>query len=207
MESQHRTAVSTMNRRHFIGSAAAAAGAVALPGAVLAGEKHEAQRPRETPTTSAAWKELQQHLAETLADLAEDEYLIIEDKHTQRFVQFMAQGRHGMRAEAVSNAFLTPAAQLSKETIAALLSLGWQAPTYDMSDVDVEPPDGSPNFFLDLTEPVSHRELAALAVVTLRDHYGVRYPGELQYTGKSACDDSVSVRFPSLRLKRAPAMP
>lgn len=207
MESQQRTAVSTMNRRHFIRNAATAAGAVALPGTALAGQTLEAHRLQETPASAAAWKEFQQHLAEALSDLAEDEYLVIDDKRTHRFVQFMAQGRHGVRAEAVSNAFLTPAAHLSKDTTAALLSMGWHAPTYEMSDVDVEPADGSPNFFLDVAAPVPHGELVALAVATLRDHYGVRHPGELQYMGKSTSDDSVSIRFPSLRLKRAPAMP
>lgn len=192
----------TLNRRHFIRNAAAAAGAVALPAAISA--HHDAAVPQlpESEASIAAWQELERRLADTLSDLSEDEFLVIEQKVSNRFVQFAAQGRYGMRVEAVANTFLPPAEHLSNQSIASLLSLGWHAPTYDLDKVSKEPPDGSPNFFLDAASPVPFERLAALAVTTLRDVYGVDHPGQLQYVATSLEDDEMDIRFPSLRLKR-----
>jgi hypothetical protein len=157
----------------------------------------------EGPPSAAAWQAFERHLGEALSDLSEDEHLVIIQKGTARYVQFVAQGRHGMRAEAVANAFLPPKAQLAPEATAALTSIGWRAPTYVLAKRLKEPADGSCNFYLDAAAPVPFNRLSALGVRTLREAYGVRHPGELEYSATSTLDDTLDIRFPSLRLKRA----
>jgi hypothetical protein len=167
-------------------------------------ESSEPPRLPESPVSAAAWEEFQRHLTEVLPDLSEDEYLIITRKQTNQFVQFAAQGRHGMRAETVGNAYLEPATQLTAASVASLVTMGWRAPTLKpkRTSQEEEPPDGSPNFFLDAATPVPYGHLAALAVKALREVYRVGHPGQLEYTGASSVDDWVSIRFPSLGIKR-----
>lgn len=107
-----------------------------------------------------------------------------------------------MRAEAVSNPFITTGAPLSDTACQALLRLGWNPPTYVLSDGAAEPPEGSCNFYLDAGTPVPHARLAALAVTTLRRIYRVRHPGELEY--RAFADGHTSIRFPLLTLRREP---
>ena len=66
------------------------------------------QRFKAAPPSSDAWDEFQRNLATALADLEEDECLIIASKAEHYFVQFAGQGKHGMRAEAVSNERTVP---------------------------------------------------------------------------------------------------
>lgn len=47
-----------------------------------------------------------------------------------------------MRAEAVSNSYLEPPAQLSDKACQHLLDLGWNAPTYVTQLGVAEPPEG-----------------------------------------------------------------
>ena len=79
--------------------------------------------PRQ-PDTIAVWQTFEASLANVLLLLEEDEYLIIGSKRHQHYVQFAGEGPHGMRAEAVSNAFIdNPADRLTDaqhEQIAAL---------------------------------------------------------------------------------------
>jgi T3SS (YopN, CesT) and YbjN peptide-binding chaperone 3 len=194
----------TFNRRNFLRNAATAAGAVALGAPTAAGDSSESPRLPETPLSVAAWEEFQQHLAEVLPDLSEDEYLVITRKQTNQFVQFAAQGRHGMRAETVGNAYLERDAQLSADSVASLVTMGWHAPTLKPTRTSQEedPPDGSPNFFVDAATPVPHGHLAALAVKALREVYRVGHPGQLEYIAASSVDEWVSIRFPSLGIKR-----
>jgi type III secretion system-like peptide-binding chaperone len=194
-----------VNRRRFLRSAATTAGAVALIAPPVVAETGEPRRLAESPACAAAWERFQRRLAEVLPDLSEDEYLIITRKQTNQFVQFAAQGQHGMRVEAVGNEFLSASAQLSDESIASLVAMGWHAPTYALTtkpaDED-EPADGSPNFYLDAATPVPFGELAALAVRTLREIHRISHPGWLEYATLSA-DEGLSIRFPSLGIKRA----
>ncbi len=103
-------------------------------------------------------------------------------KGTNRFVQFAAQGSHGMRMEATSNAFLKRKQKLSTEQIAQMTAAGWLEPTGAPDEATPElDPDGSPNFYKEFPRPVRFKRLAALAVQTLRDIMGVPHPGFLQY--------------------------
>jgi hypothetical protein len=107
-----------------------------------------------------------------------------------------------MRAEAVSNSFLGPRKALSVEDYDRMKKLGWLRATNEPPTASgrPEPPDGSPNFYLDLALPVDFIALANLAKQTLRDVYRVRHPGELQY--RAFARDKTLIRFPTLRLKR-----
>ena len=109
------------------------------------------------------------------------------------------------QAQAVANAFLSPTAHLANSRISSLLSIGWHAPTYQLEKGMTEPPDGSPNFYVDAASPVPFDRLAAMAVRTLRDVYGVGHPGGLHYVATSSEDDEIDIRFPSLRLKHESA--
>jgi hypothetical protein len=162
--------------------------------------------PRQ-PDTRTAWRTFEDALAEALGALEEDEYLIIGAKRHQHYVQFAALGRHGMRVEAVSNAFIDdPADRLSDAQHEHLAALGWDGPAENAPRPNAPP--GSPvqgNFFLDAAAPAPAGRVARLACTTLHDVYGVPHPGELEYTAfhRSGAD----VRFPTLRLQRRPAEP
>lgn len=108
-----------------------------------------------------------------------------------------------MRVEASSNAFILPIeAALTVADYQRMDTLGWhratnRAPT---RRGEPEPPDGSPNFFLDVPVPLDWDAIAQLSVRTLQEVYRVRHPGELSYRASST--DGTRVRFPALRLKR-----
>jgi len=107
-----------------------------------------------------------------------------------------------MRVEAVGNAYLAPAARLTDESLASMVAMGWHAPTFQPDDESGEPTDGSPNFFLDAARPVPYGQLAALAVRTLREIFRVGHPGLLKYMAGCSAEKHVSIRFPSLGIKR-----
>lgn len=155
------------------------------------------------PSADQAWQEFESALASALDDLDEDEYLVIALKPTGGFVQFAAQGAHGMRVEAVSNAYLPESAQLSQSAATELVNLGWNAPTFVPVQGVQEPAEGSPNFYLDAAMPVPYARLAGLAVGSLRKVYLARHPGELEYSARGP--KGMQIRFPSLKLKRSVA--
>ena len=146
------------------------------------------------------WDRLTNNLAACLADLLEDEFLVLSSKSANHFVQFAAQGQFGMRIEATSNVYVAPpAAVLSADAYSAMAKLGWKSPT-GVPGSEPNDPDGSPNFFLDLALPVDFRRVAAMAVKTLREVYRIQHPGQLQY--KCFSGSVIEIRFPTLRLKR-----
>jgi len=158
-----------------------------------------ADAPRQ-PSTAQAWARFGRELALALRALEEDEWLIVLRKNRNRFVQFMNQGGAGFRAEAVSDFYLPEDDCLSEGDRHALLGLGWGAPTR-LPDEFGHDPDGSPNYFVDLANPVPIEELAALAVNTLALVYGAEHPGDLEYSTGSA--ENASIRFPNLGIRRA----
>jgi tetratricopeptide (TPR) repeat protein len=105
-----------------------------------------------------------------------------------------------MRAETVSNTFISQSARLSDEACQELRNLGWSPPTYVPSEGAQEPAEGSANFYVDAGVPVPYARLAALAVRTLRAIYHIRHPEELAYMSLSR--DGVSIRFPLLKIPR-----
>src|SRR4026209_1934625 len=76
---------------------------------------------------SADWPVFEANLAETLGALEEDQYLVIGAKRGRGYVQFAAQGSFGLRAESVSNNYLSGSDVLSADQVAALQKLGWSA--------------------------------------------------------------------------------
>jgi hypothetical protein len=158
-------------------------------------------RPPRLP--DEGWSTFRRSLGEALRALEEDEYLIIHARAENYFVQFAGQGDHGMRAEAVSNTFITQSARLSDEACQELRNLGWSPPTYVPSEGTQEPAEGSSNFYVDAAVPVPYARLATLAVKTLRAIYHIHHPGELAYTSFSR--DGVSIRLPGLTITRDPA--
>jgi len=147
-----------------------------------------------------AWTDFGWRLMQVLGALEEDEYLIISLKGSNRFVQFAGQGAHGMRVETVSNFYLPEAQQLGEAQHDALLKLGWNAPC-NLPDEFGHEPVGSPNYFLDLPQPVDVRQVAALAVSTLLGPLDADHPLDLEYC--SFAESGEAIRWPTLKLRRA----
>ena len=146
-----------------------------------------------------SWTLFERNLAAALYDLEPGEFLVLMREGTQYFVQFADHGPYGMRVEAVGNPYLLPYSQLSETGITHLCSLGWSPPTYVQADVLIEPAEGSPNFFIDVSCPVKTGEVARVAVRTLREVYGAEAPSDLLYRAYSAEYDSI--RFSQLGIK------
>jgi hypothetical protein len=167
-------------------------------------EKAPMELMRPQLSTEEAWHRFAEALSIALADLDEDEYLVVSRKNTNYYVQLMDQGSFGVRAEAVSSSYLTDDELLSDESKARLVELGWTAPTHPPSDEYDEQgrhkTEGAPNFYLDLAKPTAYPELADLMVTTLREVYGAGHPGGLEYNAAST--NGMSIRFPHLGIRR-----
>ena len=107
-----------------------------------------------------------------------------------------------MRVEAVSNYYLPEAKQLGEAQLDTMLKLGWNAPR-NLPDEFGHEPVGSPNYFLDLPQPVDFRQVAALAVSTLLGPLDADHPLDLEY--RSFAESGEAIRWPTLKLRRAPA--
>lgn len=164
--------------------------------------------PRDPPRTLTpnqkrlheAWTDFGARLAQALGALEEDEYLIINLKGSNRVVQFAGQGAHGMRAETVSNFYLPEKDQLGEAQHERLLELGWNPPC-NLPDQFGHEPVGSPNYFLDLPQPVDFVRVAFLAVNTLLGPLAAEHPLWLEY--RSFAESGAEIRWPTLKLKRA----
>ncbi len=152
------------------------------------------------PGSSDPWAAFRRGLTEALRVLEDEEFLTIAATDPNYYVQFAGHGTAGMRAEAVSNTYLTGPARLSNEACQALQALGWRRPTYVPVEGASPPATGSPNFFIDATGRVPYAHLAALAVRTLRAIYRIRRPADLRY--KSFCLEGDAIRLPMLRIPR-----
>lgn len=154
----------------------------------------------ERPVASG-WNTFERQLGNTLSAMQEDQFLIISVKQSNRFIQFAAQGVHGMRAEVTSNAYLREAERWTEAQMSGLSELGWCAPTGSPEASTPErDPDGSANHFLDFTSPITPSEIAKLSVATLMQIMQVPYPGFLEY---EAFDSERNTEaLPNLGLKR-----
>jgi hypothetical protein len=166
------------------------------------------------PTTAAAWEQLTTRLGRALSVLEEDNFLILSVKGTgaelgedgrpgsPRYVQFAGQGTFGLRAEAVSNAYLAGPEQLTEDQERHLERLGWSSPTCAPGTPARDDPDGSSNYYFDFGAPVPFAVVGALATRTLRDVHGAAHPGSLQYTAFTASGECILL--PELGLMREP---
>lgn len=153
------------------------------------------------PRRSAEWPAFAQRLASVLGALQEDHYLVVSLKGTNRYVQFAAQGHWGMRAECVSNEYLSGPERLDERQLARLRELGWHDPTGSAPESTPErDPDGSPNHFVECSAKAAVAGLADLAVTTLVDVLGVAHPGFLEYKAFDSRDQALV--FDELGLRR-----
>ncbi|QDP97138.1 hypothetical protein FOE78_15465 [Microlunatus elymi] len=127
-------------------------------------------------STAQAWAEFQMRLSEVVSVIDDSGDLVIGTESEPAaeggpFVSFTAPARDTIRSEAASNAVLADAFQLGQGELTTMERAGWHAPT-------AEPDNGTAptaNFWTELPQEESDR-LAELAVVALRDVYGVPHP-------------------------------
>jgi len=136
----------------------------------------------------AAWGRFTHALAEVLAVLDTDQCLVVSSKRRGYFVQLVSLGDDGVHAEAVSNEWLRPKQALDAAHTAKLRRLGWAAPTVTRAELEAAEnaddeacPSGWSNFHRDWGGPAPFDAVAALAVTTLREVYGIRKPEQLEY--------------------------
>jgi hypothetical protein len=121
-------------------------------------------------------------------------------------VQFAGQGSFGLRAESVSNNYLSGSDLLNADQLALLGTLGWNAPTGAPEESTPEgQPDGSPNFFRDFASPAPFADVARLAIRTLTEAFRIPHPGFLNY--RAFDEDDHAVPIPTLGLKRCRPSP
>jgi hypothetical protein len=155
---------------------------------------------------SVAWPPFAQKLAATLEKLQEDQYLILSVKRSNRFVQFAVQGSFGIRVETTSNSYLSKEEQLNEQQLAALIEIGWHAPTGTPTNSTPErDPDGSPNFHIEFPAPVSCEAVANLAVRTFTEILRLPHPGNLEY--EAFDEDTGKIALPVLGLRLAVRTP
>ena len=147
------------------------------------------------------WWPFADRLLTALRNMKEDQFLVLSLKESNRFVQFAAQGAHGMRIEATSNHFLSGRERLDDKKVRTLVRLGWRKPTGNPEQATPElDPDGSSNFFLDFPSPVDHFIVTNLAIRTLAQVFGVPHEGFLQYEALDYAGNSYAL--PDLQIKR-----
>ncbi|HEX7528259.1 MAG TPA: hypothetical protein VF425_04065 [Thermoanaerobaculia bacterium] len=162
--------------------------------------------PRHRTASSPAWSAFESKLAEALAVLEEDQYLVISAKRGWAYVQFAGQGSFGVRAECVSNNYLDEAHALRAGQMTALRRIGWSAPTGTPTEASPKrQPEGSPNFFREFDRPVPYEAVARMAVRSLTGVFEIPHPGYLHY--KAFDKNKRTILVPTLGLKREEPAP
>jgi len=159
-------------------------------------EKHR----DSSPCVPSVWTAFAENLAQVLAGLQEDQYLIISAKQSNRYIQFAGQGMHGLRMETTSNHYLENSEQLGEHQIAMLVDNGWNKPTRPPETLPKDNPEGSPNFFIDYPLPVAYKSVVDLVIKTFDAILRVTHPAWLEYDAFDA--DRNSLAFPALGVKR-----
>lgn len=146
------------------------------------------------------WHDFASGLRLTLAQMKEDQFLILTCKGTNRFVQFSLQHRC-MRIEAISNHFLPRRDALGPKDINTLHRLGWRSPTGSPEQATPErDPNGSCNFFKEVPIPHDYTDVVTLAIKTLSLVMGAPHDGYLVYQAFDSGGDDLS--FAGLGIKR-----
>ncbi len=147
----------------------------------------------ETPPAQAPsdWAAFRSGLADVLAKLADEQYLVLSIKGRPGFVQF-AGGSNEVRGEVISNAFLDADHKLDDRHLATCRDLGW------------EPPSGEafPNWYRTWAPPVPFATVAEVAVETLQKVLDIEAPSELQY--KAFTDGGDALEFDTLGIGAEP---
>lgn len=162
--------------------------------------RHASGARRET----RAWSLFRRNLTAVLAALGDDQPLIVSAKSGHRFVQFVKDvSSEGavpqLRAEAVSNNYLSGSRRLTRKQAAALLELGWSAPTH--GDGKPAVPHGSPNFYRHFEGTLPFDEVASLATRTLADVFRIASPDDLEYSAFQS-EGGDAVVLPALGISR-----
>jgi hypothetical protein len=121
------------------------------------------------------WDGFAAALAHELQRLGADTVLVIPDVERPHYFAQFAQTGTELRAEAASNLVLPEYARLDPHAEQVLADAGWSEPV-GLGD--------RPNWWVRVSWPArstEYRRLAALAVVALRDAYGVPEPSRLGY--------------------------
>lgn len=169
----------------------------------IATSKAESAKTASNRAGTRLWRELARKLESVLSRLKEDECLVLCGKASNHFVQFMNQGSEGLRAEAVSNGFLSGRERWSEAQHAAFLALGWEPPTGSPEEATpIMQPEGSANYLHEFKVPVDAAAAAALAVTTLADVMAIPHPGFLNYQSFDV-DRGGSLSWSELGLKVA----
>jgi hypothetical protein len=94
----------------------------------------------EAGKRSKDWPEFMTRLSEVLDKLDEDQYLVINVKKSNRYVQFAGQGSYGLRAETASNHFLSKDERLDRKQVAETVYRfkGQAAPYIVFTEIDFE---------------------------------------------------------------------
>ena len=152
--------------------------------------------PASEPLPSG-WAPLAGRLATAIKRLPADHFLIITVPGQQRFVQFAKDADGKQIAECVSDMYLEKKDRLTAAARRALARMGWQKPTRTS---DKDKVLGSTNWWREFSLPTEGADIAALAVRTLAEVYGVRNPRALRY--KAFSDDGKAWSAPELKLAR-----
>jgi len=153
------------------------------------------------PFRSEHWGGLCDALAEVLDSLEEEQFLILQGKHVDRYVQFCRMGPRYLRAEVSSNFVLPPEARLDRVATVILRKLGWSPPTRHLdADADSDP-DGSPNHYKEVRRE-ELRDFCASLVDVFVEVLGIHHPGGLFY--RAFDNQTGELEFPSLGLDVEP---
>jgi hypothetical protein len=139
-------------------------------------------------STERAWRGFRQRLADGLAEMAEDDVLLVEVETgvdedeldgAAPYVQFVAWGAGMLRAEVASNNYLDERYELSLDDALLLAEMGWTQPAYDDAG---DPIPGKENFHLDTPRREADR-VAVLTVRAIREVFGCPHPAFLSADG------------------------
>ncbi len=149
-------------------------------GAEQADRTDPAEQPKQQdPDVESAWAAFEARLASALGRMAPETYLVLttpaEPHEAAYYVQF-ASGPDQFRAEAVGTQYLPASQPLTTEQEERLDALGWERPA---------PDDPGRNLRRAWPVPPPYEAIAALAVRTLREVYGVAVPTDLEYAYRS----------------------
>lgn len=133
-------------------------------------------------STAQGWTEFQARLSDVISVIDDSADLVIRTEsdraddcararsgrvHGGPFVSFTAPRPEVILAEAANNPVLSGAHQLTEDDLTRMTRAGWQVPSPDQASAQ--------NFWVELAQE-NCDELADLAVVALRDVYGVPHP-------------------------------
>src|ERR1035437_1251838 len=110
------------------------------------------EKPILNTTTSPAWVSFSERLIGALQSLEAGQWLIIQKQGVSDWVQYAAEGNGKFRMETKSNFYRELDEELTLEQQELLSRIGWREPT-GADSTPASDPQGSPNYFLDLTLP------------------------------------------------------